>query len=141
MRGKMLVWAAGGLAWMTAGAAVGVSMDFHKPPSAPPYEIQRINDYAVGPRMNKSEDVRVVCVNAPDGGRSCFSNALSDEDAVIAAHGQFIEDKQVVQAFWGVFTLVPPSLIFLILWLIKRSGGMPGGFKKREEENFPPRAR
>jgi hypothetical protein len=141
MSKKMLIWALGGLAWMSAGAWIGFALDFHRPPPAPPYEIQRLNDYSVGPRMNKSEDVRVVCVKAPDGGRSCFANALSDEEATIAAHGQFVEDKDVVKAFWYVFTLAPPAFIFLVLWLIHRSGGMPGGFKKLEEENFPPRPR
>lgn len=126
---KMLVWAVGGLLWLVAGSAAGLALGVHRPAPLPPYAIER------------SDEGGPVCVVARDASRLCFAPSYSIDAAIDAAEAEWVQDKEIARAFWGVFTLAPPVFIYLVLFLIWRSGGVPAGFKRLEEENFPPRSR
>jgi hypothetical protein len=139
MNRKKRAFIAGALIWLVLGGLSGLALDAHKPPQPPPYDLVRFTDSARGPALNKSDDQRVVCVSLPSGGKMCFAHSTSDADAMAAVEAHLADDKAITRAFWGVFTLVPPAFIFLVLALIWGSGGQPAGFKRLEEENFQPK--
>lgn len=125
---KMRVWAFGALLWLGAGTAAGLALGAHRPAPLPPYAIE------------KSQDGGPVCVVTRDGARLCFAPTYSIGAAIDAAEAEWAQAKEIERAFWGVFTLGPPGFIYLVLFLIWRSGGVPAGFKRLEDENFPPRS-
>lgn len=126
---KMRVWALGGLLWLGAGTALGLAFGAHHPAPVPPYAIEL------------SQNGGPICAVARDESRLCFAATTSVDAAINAAEAEWAQDKEIARAFWGVFTLAPPGFIFLVLFLIWRSGGVPPGFKKLEDENFTPRPR
>jgi hypothetical protein len=140
-KNKTMVWALGALVWMAAGTGIGLGLGVHHSAPKPPYDLVRFQDPVRGPALNHSDDQRVVCVNLPEGSKMCFSDVVSNEDAMTAAQARLLEDKEVARAFWGVFTLAPAAFIFMVLFLIWRSGGKPAGFQRLEDENIPPQPR
>ncbi|CAA6604023.1 hypothetical protein MTBLM1_20145 [Rhodospirillaceae bacterium LM-1] len=122
MGGRKAIWGAGALVWLIVGVGLGLLVGAHRPAPLPPYAIE------------KSEEGGPICVVTRDAARLCFAPTYSVDAAIDAAQKEWAEDKEIMRAFWGVFTLAPPGFIILVLWLIWRSGGVPEGFKRLEEE-------
>lgn len=123
---KKSLWVLGALAWLAAGAGISFLLGVHKPVPVPPYAIE------------EGMDGRILCAVARDESRLCLAQPIEPGALVDKAWAQWNEDKEIMRAFAGVFTLAPPAFIFLVLYLIWRQGGVPQGFRKMEEEGFEP---
>lgn len=126
-------WLVVGTLWLASGVTFGTWMGWHDSVPQPPYGLERRQDPRLGAMFNgDSADPNVVCLRPPGQPPRCFSGGLSDDQAQARAAAELAEERSVVRAFWGVFTLVPPAFMGIILLMIAQSGGVPAGLKRRD---------